>query len=110
MVPGQLSFDADCAQLFAGAVSPFVDELRGLLDGLPRESAGVRIHGLAELRQFLVTDGMIGAIASEVIGRECRAVRPVLFDKTAAVNWGVGWHQDRTICVKQRLAFAGLGP
>ena len=54
MVPGQMSFGVDGAQVFADALSPFVYGLRSLLGGLPRESAGVRIHGVAELRRFLV--------------------------------------------------------
>jgi ectoine hydroxylase-related dioxygenase (phytanoyl-CoA dioxygenase family) len=37
-------------------------------------------------------------------------VRAVLFDKTANANWSLAWHQDRTICVKQRIDVDGFGP
>jgi len=32
-----------------------------------------------------------------------------LFDKTPETNWALGWHQDRTIAVKQRVPVDGFG-
>lgn len=37
-------------------------------------------------------------------------MRAVLFDKTAITNWALAWHQDRTICVRERVAVEGFGP
>lgn len=37
-------------------------------------------------------------------------VRAILFDKTASTNWGLPWHQDRTIVVTRRVEVAGFGP
>ena len=62
------------------------------------------------LRPFLTPDGPIGCVASRVLGRDSRAVRAVLFDKTAETNWSLAWHQDRIICVRQRLEVDGFGP
>lgn len=31
-----------------------------------------------------------------------KPVRALVFDKTPAVNWGVAWHQDRVIAVKEK--------
>lgn len=39
-----------------------------------------------------------------------RAVRAVVFDKSPAVNWALGWHQDRTIAVRRRIEMPGFGP
>jgi len=39
-----------------------------------------------------------------------RHVDAVLFDKTPNANWALGWHQDRTICVRQRIDVPGFGP
>jgi hypothetical protein len=39
-----------------------------------------------------------------------RAVRALWFDKTAAANWLVPWHQDRTIAVRERRDVPGYGP
>ncbi len=38
-----------------------------------------------------------------------RAVRAVLFDKSAAANWALAWHQDRVIVVRERRAAPGFG-
>jgi ectoine hydroxylase-related dioxygenase (phytanoyl-CoA dioxygenase family) len=32
-----------------------------------------------------------------------------LFDKASGTNWALGWHQDRTIAVKQRVPVDGFG-
>ena len=39
-----------------------------------------------------------------------RPVRSILFDKTPAENWPVGWHQDTTIAVAERLEVPGYCP
>ncbi|UVO52507.1 phytanoyl-CoA dioxygenase family protein [Sphingomonas sp. SUN019] len=33
-----------------------------------------------------------------------------MFDKTPATNWALGWHQDRTIVVRNRRDTSGYGP
>ncbi|WP_336944884.1 phytanoyl-CoA dioxygenase family protein [Sphingomonas panni] len=53
---------------------------------------------------------MIGAIAARALGDSCRPVRAILFDKSEATNWALGWHQDRTICVRERIETPGFGP
>lgn len=77
---------------------------------LPPDRAGSRLHGIPALSAFLASDGPIGCIASDCLGRPGMAVRAILFDKSAATNWALGWHQDRTICVRQRIAVPGFGP
>ena len=37
-------------------------------------------------------------------------MRAILFDKTEGTNWALGWHQDRTIVVRERRAAPGFGP
>jgi hypothetical protein len=72
--------------------------------------AGVRLQGIPALRSFLTPSGPVGRLAAAVLGEATRAVRAVFFDKTAASNWSVPWHQDRTIVVARRLDVAGFGP
>lgn len=72
--------------------------------------AGVRLHGLEDLSAELAPDGCIGTVAAQRLGRSARAVRAILFDKSALSNWSLGWHQDRTIVVKQRRDVEGFGP
>lgn len=77
---------------------------------LPTGRAGVRLshaHGLADV---LGAAGLIGQLAKRFRGEAVRPVRAVLFDKSADRNWGLGWHQDRTICVQRRCEVSGFGP
>ncbi len=57
---------------------------------------------------FLVASGQIGSCAASALGEDCRPVRAILFDKTATTNWALGWHQDRTIAVKERVPVDGF--
>lgn len=106
----RLSYDKDGAEVFPGAVSPQLGDLRSVLAHLAHDAAGVRISGLAELQPYLTSDGPVGAIAAKFLGPDCRAVRAILFDKTATTNWSLAWHQDRTISVKRRVDVDGFGP
>lgn len=105
-----LTLSTHGAQYFRGAASPILERLMEVLARLPQEQAGVRIYGLAELRPFLDAKGVIGSIAAQFLGLDCQPVRALYFDKTAATNWGLGWHQDRTICVKEKVDVEGYGP
>jgi hypothetical protein len=88
-------------------------DLEGLEDaiaGLPPDQAGIRLYGIPGLRTFLESSGLIGRVAASVLGERAQPVRAILFDKTAFNNWGLPWHQDRTIAVTHRLEVAGFGP
>ncbi len=76
---------------------------------LPSERAGVRLHGIDNLAKLLAPDGTITSIAANHLRAPARPVRAVLFDKTRATNWALGWHQDRTIVVRERHHIAGFG-
>jgi hypothetical protein len=89
--------------------------LAGVIDG-----AGVRSRGAvyavrdllsktADLRAFAVADPLIGLVRS-VIGDGARPVRGLLFDKNPDANWLVPWHQDLTICVREKRDVPGFGP
>lgn len=49
-------------------------------------------------------------MAAQASGRDVRPVRAVLFDKNVRADWSLGWHQDRTIAVRERSDVAGFGP
>jgi hypothetical protein len=104
-----LSFAGDGAERYEGVVSTALASIRNALAHLPPVHAGLRIAGIAALQRFLSPDGTIGAVAARSLGPGCRAVRAILFDKTAAMNWSLAWHQDRTISVLQRLDVDGFG-
>ena len=106
-----LTYARDGVQLHPAALgSEALWQVGDALAGLPQGQAGVRLHGVAGLRPALAAEGSIGTVAASVLGPGCRAVRAVLFDKTAAANWALAWHQDRTIAVQERREAPGFGP
>jgi hypothetical protein len=106
-----MTFDSDGAQCFPSALDAADLQLvRNALGDLPPAQAGVRVHGIAALHPFLTAPGPVGVVASSVLGTSWRPVRAILFDKTPATNWSLGWHQDRTIAVAQRVEVDGFGP
>jgi hypothetical protein len=77
---------------------------------MTRDHAGVRLSSIPELRPFLCPPGPVGRIPAYVLGLECPPVRAVLFDKSVDQNWSLGWHQDGTIVIKQRIDVVDSGP
>jgi hypothetical protein len=65
------------------------------------------LKGIAEL---IDTRGPIGSIAAELLGSRAKPVRSLLLEKSEAANWRLGWHQDRTIAVEERVEMQGFGP
>lgn len=62
-----------------------------------------------QIREFAVS-AKITALVESAMGSDAIAVRGTLFDKNPGANWLVPWHQDLTICVKERIEMDGFGP
>lgn len=107
MAPARLTLDTHGAALFTGAALGVLDALETAFAGIAQDRAGVRLHGVPELPRLLAADGPIGTLAAAALGADCRPVRAILFDKTPAANWALGWHQDRTIAVRERRDVPG---
>lgn len=103
-------FATDGAQLFKGALVPCFGALEASLSTLPQNEAGLRINGAQALAPFLSESGCIGAVATSVLGAAARPVRAILFNKSPEANWSLAWHQDRTICVREKREAPGFGP
>ena len=84
------------------------------------ENEGVRRRGgVYAIRNLLDVVPAVAELAASpkiislvqlALGTNTFAVRGMLFDKTPDANWLVPWHQDLTICVKERIAVDGYGP
>lgn len=62
--PDALTFSRDGAQRFRSALdTAALDAVRNALASVPPDQAGVRIHGIAELRPILASSGPVGAVA-----------------------------------------------
>jgi hypothetical protein len=105
-----LRYEVDGAQHFSAAATQIVGSLAEVLEGLPTDRAGFRLWGMPALGQLLGADGPIGGLAASRIGPSARPVRAILFDKNEQANWALGWHQDRTIAVSEKIEVAGFGP
>ena len=103
-------FATDGARHFKGALKPCMAELEAALAGLRSDEAGVRIHGIEALGPLLRSEGCIGAVAATVLGAGATPVRAILFNKSPETNWSLAWHQDRTICVREKREAPGFGP
>jgi ectoine hydroxylase-related dioxygenase (phytanoyl-CoA dioxygenase family) len=57
-----------------------------------------------------IAESTLLPIARDILGSSALVVRSILFDKTAASNWLVPWHQDLTIAVRDRRDARGWGP
>ena len=103
-------FAINGARLFKAALRPCMAEVEAAIVALPTNEAGVRINGIDALRPYLASTGCIGSVAATALGAGAMAVRAILFNKSPETNWSLGWHQDRTICVKERRDVLGFGP
>ena len=98
-------------------------EVGGLIDAISRvESSGPAFRKSSDLfaiRRFLkevpairplIFTDRFKEVIREYFGHDYFVVKSIYFDKPAASNWFVGWHQDLTISVDQRIDLAGFGP
>ena len=106
----ELNFRDHGAERFADAAKADLALLDDALACLPTYAVGTRIFGLERLRPLLDPASAIGSVAAGVLGPAIRPVRAILFDKSPTMNWSLGWHQDRTICVRARVETDGFGP
>lgn len=105
-----LRFDRDGAERHRGTATAVLPEIDAITTHLQPDRAGIRLNGLDGLRPLLEPGHPIGDVAAGAIGPKASPVRAILFDKTAATNWALGWHQDRTIVVRERREVPGFGP
>jgi hypothetical protein len=87
-----------------------IDRVAALFDRHGRPGKRLSAADLKPVVDLVLADGPIGRIASELIGSAAKPARGLLLDKSEAANWRLGWHQDRTIAVRERIEVAGFGP
>lgn len=94
-----------------------VAELRAAIASLTVSESGWRggsVYGIRSLLELspavraLAGDERIRRFVTPVLGNRAFATRATFFNKVANANWGVGWHQDRVIAVKDRRDAPGF--
>lgn len=58
----------------------------------------------------LASHSNIANIVRPILGSTALLVRGLLFDKSDGANWGIFWHQDLSIAVRDRADVPGFGP
>ncbi len=107
----ELAIQRDGAQRVPSALhAGELQSLKKALADVPPAHAGIRLQGIASLKPFLTSAEPVGAVAASILGPACQPVRAILFDKSPTTNWSLGWHQDRTIVVAERIEVEGFGP
>lgn len=104
-----LDLERDGAVRRFGAARSLLSTLDHVAAMQPQDRAGTRLHGIADLSAALTT-GPVHAMAAHLLNAAAHPVRAILFDKSPSANWSLGWHQDRTIAVRERRAVPGFGP
>lgn len=86
-----------------------LQSIESLLEKLQHERANVRnvLATAPEIGGLLQADGVF-ALAAEILAHDPILTRAILFDKKPGANWAVGWHQDVTIAVRQKLDVPGF--
>lgn len=97
------------------------DEVRALCAALERASAGdgvlARGSGVYAMRNVLglvpeaaaaIESAGVRDLVEAVLSTEAFPVKATLFDKRPGANWHVGWHQDVTIAVRERVNVPGF--
>ena len=82
------------------------------LDGasLQHGRAGVRHLMSQPAIRNLASDPRLIEIAERFIGAGAIPYKATLFEKSAKVNWHVGWHQDRALPLQERFESEEWGP
>ena len=77
---------------------------------LARTKAGARhVLRISEVRALAANPALI-ALAGQYVGEQPIPFRATLFDKSAASNWLVAWHQDTALPLGQRVDDSAWGP
>ncbi|MBA3511703.1 MAG: phytanoyl-CoA dioxygenase family protein [Sphingomonas sp.] len=87
-----------------------VDRVARLFGDGRRPGKRLSCDDLRSIGDLIGTRGAIGRIATGLLGPGAKPVRALLLDKSEAANWRLGWHQDRTIAVQERVEVTGFGP
>ena len=101
-----MRLDPDGAEHFPAVFSDrSVAGLARLFAELSARRPGLRLRHAAGLDALI---GPANRIVRERLGTKAQPVRATLFDKSPTSNWGLGWHQDRTIAVRARVDQPGF--
>ena len=87
------------------AIAAAIDRVTGQKSAYGVRNLLERLPAVADL----VSTEPIRSLVEPILGLQAFPVRAILFDKVPEANWGVPWHQDLTIAVKEKVEIDGYG-
>ena len=89
-------------------LQPLLAEIEQSKDLIPK--AGLRQTNKKLISsQELILSNQVKETCANILGEDTQLVRAILFDKSPEQNWGVLWHQDKTISVDNKVAIGDWG-
>ncbi len=103
------SFDRQGFQIIPSILKASeIETLKESMTTLSTRNAGSRIRFREHaFLAKLVRSPRVRSLIEPTLGRKAIAVRALVFDKRPKANWGVRWHQDKTIAVKIKTKAPG---
>ena len=84
-------------------------DLAALQNEFPPSSPNRRnLFLFSPLVEGLVRKSSFNQAATEILGKQCFAVRAIFFNKIEKANWHVPWHQDIGIPIRERKNVPGF--
>ena len=80
--------------------------LQGFATERLSEKPGYRVRDRS-LAWLLGSHGLLGQLASSVLGEGAVPIKCVLFNKTHSINWSTPWHQDRVVPMREKKVLDG---
>lgn len=96
------------------AVAELQNALARAADSSPTHQRAGSTYGMRNLLdqvpaiRELANSPALRMLVEPVLGDDAFPVKGILFDKTPDANWKVAWHQDTTICVRERIEVPGF--
>jgi hypothetical protein len=109
----QLEIEQNGFAIRKAVLSPqLVDSLINTISNLAqtdKRHGGIRnlLNKLPAVRE-LTNSISIKSLVHPILGPNFFPVRAIFFDKVPEANWGVAWHQDLTIAVKEKIEVPGF--
>ena len=120
MTPAESIRDLGFALIPEWIAADLATDLASAVDRVSEATAALRrdesVYGMRDLLRSvpairaLAGSRLILDQVDAIIGPGSFAVRGLWFDKTPEANWGVPWHQDLTIAVRERVDLPRFGP
>jgi phytanoyl-CoA dioxygenase PhyH len=109
-----LQFFTDGVEILTGILCQ--DDAEAIKRDISLGCEKLRLYGIRNLEKKFSSIGRLAhsphivALACQYLGKTPRLVRALYFDKTAANNWFVAWHQDKTVTLSEQRQMPGWGP